>query len=415
MIGEKKREQSRDRDGLHRRRGIWYFGYTDPATQKWHELSTGTANYTEARRVRADKMLELSNGELLSDKRRLKLEAAYDEWVTYAALQSHPNTLRFYRERSRPLLKILGHMRLAEISLATIRHYQQARSFEVSARTVNMEVQVLRNIMTHFGLWRGRLREDYKSLPETSPEIGRALTEVEEARCWEVAKTGAHSMRTYNLHVLLGNTGLRRSELLKLSLAQIDLEKREISVIRKTTKTDAGKRFIPLNTHAMIAAMTLIELAKAKGATKPEHFLFPAYLHRRPNSEETGYDPNQHQTSLRTAWRNFTRKCGLKGLRLHDRRHHFVTLLAESNTPVEAAKSIVGHMSVEMLHHYTHIRDRAKREAVDNIMSANVVQSEQFEAALKNALPRKKRHVGTTSLDFLGDVTQRQGKQPEPR
>ena len=82
-------------------------------------------------------------------------------------------------------------------------------------------------------------------------------------------------MRTYNLHVLLGNTGLRRSELLKLSLAQIDLEKREISVIRKTTKTDAGKRFIPLNTHAMIAAMTLIELAKAKGATKPEHFLFP--------------------------------------------------------------------------------------------------------------------------------------------
>ena len=90
-----------------------------------------------------------------------------------------------------------------------------------------------------------------------------------------------------------------------------------------------------------------------------------------------------------------------------------MTLLAESNTPVEAAKSIVGHMSVEMLHHYTHIRDRAKREAVDNIMSANVVQSGQFEAALKNALPRKKRHVGTTSFDFLGDVTQRQGKQPE--
>ena len=45
-------------------------------------------------------MLELSNGELLSDKRRFKLEAAYDEWVTYAALQSHPNTLDFTESAS---------------------------------------------------------------------------------------------------------------------------------------------------------------------------------------------------------------------------------------------------------------------------------------------------------------------------
>ena len=46
---------TKDRDGLHRRPnklgGIWYFHYRG-ADGRWHEKSTSTANYGEARQKR---------------------------------------------------------------------------------------------------------------------------------------------------------------------------------------------------------------------------------------------------------------------------------------------------------------------------------------------------------------------------
>lgn len=375
-------KRATDRDGLHRRRTVWYFGYRDPATHRWHEISTATTSHVEARHIRAEKMLELNQGLLQSDKIRLRLSTAFEDWLEDASLHYRPSTVRLHKERSKPLLAYLGAMKLAEISLDTVRSYQRMRSKAVSGRTVNMEVQTLRNVMKHFGLWRGRIREDYKCLPENRNSIGRVLSEEEELRCWKIAQSSQFCMRTYNLSVLLGNTGLRRSELLGLRLEQVDLERAEIWVSR--SKTNAGRRFIPLNEHALVAAAMVFELAKCKGAHLPDHFLFPAYLHTRRHSgeERSGYDPEQHQKTFRTAWRNFTRKCGLKGLRAHDRRHHFVTLLAESDVPPEAAMAIVGHMSHEMLRHYTHIRDGLKRIAVGRIDAANAIGTDELKQGI---------------------------------
>lgn len=386
--------KSKDADGLHRRKnksGIgfaWYFGYRDPVDQRWHEVSTGTSDFAEARRVRTRKLAEIEAGILPTNKSKLKLRPAFTDWMEDASLHYEASTVRLHRERSAPLLDLLGHMRLGKISIDTVRSYQRTRAKLVSNRTVNLEVQTLRNVMKHYGTWRGTLREDYCSLPEPKSGVGRVLSDDEEKRCWNVAKTAPNYMRTYNLSVLVGNTGLRRSELLGLHIEQLDLEGGEIWV--RKSKTDAGRRHIPLNEHAIIAATMVLELARERSAVLPEHYLFPANLssHTReddPLFEKRGYDPNQHQKTFRTAWRNFTRKCGLKGLRVHDRRHHFVTLLAEQDVPPEAAMSIVGHMSPEMLRHYTHIRDGVKRAAVKKLEAVQVVSPAELKTAMAAA------------------------------
>jgi intergrase/recombinase len=45
-------------------------------------------------------------------------------------------------------------------------------------------------------------------------------------------------------------------------------------------------------------------------------------------------------------------------------RHHCITKLAEAGVPEQTLMAIAGHVSREMLEHYSHIRMQAKRDAV---------------------------------------------------
>jgi integrase len=93
------------------------------------------------------------------------------------------------------------------------------------------------------------------------------------------------------------------------------------------------------------------------GAAQPDHFVFPA-------CENGHVDPTRPMKTWRTAWRSLTKKAGLKGLRFHDLRHQCITELAESGQSDQTIMSIAGHVSREMLDHYSHIRLEAKRTAL---------------------------------------------------
>jgi len=151
-------------------------------------------------------------------------------------------------------------------------------------------------------------------------------------------------------------------------LADVDPIERTITIRRCTTKTDAGQRLVPLDKAATWALVRLIERARLLGASKPEHYLFPFSRFRQTkyagSSVGRGYDPTRPATSWRSAWESLREKAGLPGLRFHDLRHHCITRLAESGTPDHVIMSIAGHVSRDMLEHYSHIRMEAKRAAV---------------------------------------------------
>jgi hypothetical protein len=58
-------------------------------------------------------------------------------------------------------------------------------------------------------------------------------------------------------------------------------------------------------------------------------------------------------------------KSSTAGFRFHDLRHHAITELAESTASDQTIMSIAGHISPKMLRHYSHIRLKAKRKALD--------------------------------------------------
>ena len=82
-----------------------------------------------------------------------------------------------------------------------------------------------------------------------------------------------------------------------------------------------------------------------------------------PFGRPRAIDPTRPQTSLKTAWRNARAKANVEG-RFHDNRHTFVTDLAESGAGDQVIQDLAGHVSKDMLKHYSHIRTEAKRRAV---------------------------------------------------
>lgn len=53
--------------------------------------------------------------------------------------------------------------------------------------------------------------------------------------------------------------------------------------------------------------------------------------------------------------------------RFHDLRHTTLTKIAEAGVPESTMLALAGHMSRAMLERYSHIRMKAKREAVEAI------------------------------------------------
>jgi len=54
-------------------------------------------------------------------------------------------------------------------------------------------------------------------------------------------------------------------------------------------------------------------------------------------------------------------------LRFHDLRHQAITELAEAGAPDATIEALAGHLSREMMEHYSHVRMAAKREALDRL------------------------------------------------
>jgi integrase len=218
--------------------------------------------------------------------------------------------------------------------------------------------------------------------------IGKALSLAEKLRLLKTAESRPEWQIARLATLLALNTTMRAGEIRGLRWRDVDLMNKVFTVRR--SKTEAGKRVIPLNVDGWAAVLELRERSKLlfSREPEPEWYVFPhAEGLRNP-------DPTKPMSGWRTAWRNLTRliycpACGQKqkpaaicssdqckanihevtsptaGLRFHDLRHHAITELAEGQASEQTIRSIAGHVSQRMLDHYSHIRLDAKRTALD--------------------------------------------------
>jgi integrase len=302
---------SRKRDGLYRRQGeIFAFRYKD-ATGSWREKYTGQTDREVAKKIRSDFLADIENGTLPTHMADWSLEAAREWWLEFRKPRISHSTLDAEQYRLKPLIRILGAIRLKQITNVGLDNYVTKRLAEgIAAWTINKEVLAWSMILKKAKLWR-RVADDYSPLKTQASDIGRALTRNELRRLATVAATDQDWEAAFYGSVLAANTGLRGGEIKKLRIGELDLEHRRLRIRRTSTKTDAGARFVELNHDATEAASRLLMRASLlkPPATKPEHYLLPKNLSRIAHGKDKGgrgYDPAQHQAYWDTAWHSLT-------------------------------------------------------------------------------------------------------------
>ena len=245
---------------------------------------------------------------------------------------------------------------------AVVVAYQNERLSEKAApKTVNDEVGFLLRILGDQGdLLRLRLKKRKLLKLKVGKPIGKAYTAEEKERMLVEARKG-RSPHIYPAIMLALNAGIRDAELKSLTWAQVDLAKGYLTVGK--SKTEAGEgRTIPFNTALSETLREYAEWYEAVfGETRPEWYLFPSGK-PRPS------DPTRPVTTLKTAWNTVREKANVKG-RWHDHRHTLITDLAESGAGDQTIMDIAGHVSKNMLKHYSHIRMQAKREALESLVT----------------------------------------------
>jgi integrase len=365
----------RRRDGLYKRAGVFGFRYKDKQGQ-WREKSTGATDRAEALSFKKKWDEDNENYRLPSDKARWSVAQACTRWVEQHAVRLTSAKAR-KNEQSylRQLLRRLGSKKLIAVTLDDLRDYQTQRRQEVMERPINLELGILVRVLKENHLWRGDLADvasGYKRLSEPESEVGEALSEEALLHLETTASRNADWEVAYCAELLAANTGMRGGEIKKLRMGMVDLGARRIRITRKSTKTDAGARWVELNACALSAASRLYQRAQLLGASTADHFLLPADLSRHTKSTDPlkgrrGFDPTMHQMSWDSAWRNLRKAAGLDKLRFHSMRHTFITRLAEIGVPLEVTQAAVGHMSAAITRHYRHISDNVARAAVEKL------------------------------------------------
>jgi integrase len=253
-----------------------------------------------------------------------------------------------------------------DIADRVVFKYQTDRLSErASPKTTNEEVGFLLRLLSvrQAGALRAQHKQQKKLELKVGKTVGRAYTGEEKNAL--IASTKAPTRRSKGIHLaimLALHAGLRSKEIRTLQWTRFDLEKRMLKV--GETKTDAGTgRTVPMNADLLSAALEYSKWYLGRfGSAKPEWYVFPF-------GKTAGQDPTRPQTTMKTAWGNARANSGVQG-RFHDNRHTFVTDLAESGAGDQVIQDMAGHVSRDMVKHYSHIRTEAKRRAVEKLVAA---------------------------------------------
>lgn len=363
--------------------------------------SAHTQSKTLARKAESARRLQLEMGYngIKEQKRPTLLSVAADEWLRTKA-EKAAKTKIGYEGRLVYVKQRLGRRLVTDIGPDDILDYRRARLSDkvknrtVSNRTVNMEVACLRGILKRAGLW-SRIVEQLPGLKlRENDNVGRALSPEDDRKLLAAVKA-SKAPSLLPLYTIAIDAGLRSAEIKALRHKDLRLEWKngciasgEIVVPR--SKTEAGRlRIVPL-TPAVCSALTMwvarFPKATADSYVFPRHKIAMIKGGQAVLIREIRLDrPVQ---SWMTAWRTALEQAGIH-YRWHDLRHTFVTHLCENPAVSEQTiMALAGHVSRKMLERYSHVRTKAKQEAIralDAARSESLAEGAQNGAQIAEA------------------------------
>lgn len=288
-----------------------------------------------------------------------------------ARMKNGANSVARVRAIWKPLLK----KRMTDITASEIDRLRNKRLADgLQPATVNRDVAALSGVFKHWakvtkaahplaGLETLQVADDETVrylTPDESKRLRLALSERDAAAAaarqsaneWRIGRgypllpeiTGYSDHITPMVLISL-NTGVRQGELFSLAWEQVDLERKNITVLASNAKGNAT-RVIPLNAEAL-AVLTTIKPDPAAGLV----FKSPVTGGRFNN--------------VKKAWAEVTKDAKIPDLRWHDLRHDFASQLVMRGAPLYTVQKLLGHANSKMTMRYAKLAPSTLASAVD--------------------------------------------------
>ena len=263
------------------------------------------------------------------------------------------NTVRAYgRDLAQYDLYLVGrgHKAFAAVTPQEIEAYVASGGW--SAATVARKIASIRSF--HEFLRRRGLAGDNPALPVRAPRRSRPLPDVlaveqVEALLKSPRGESTQSVRDRALLEMAYATGLRASELVALTLEEVDLEEGLVRIVGKRQR----ERIVPFGRKAKETLLRYLEAARPRLARgRGERSVFVTRL-GKPFTR-MGY------------WkllRGYVRAAGIEHpVSPHTLRHSCATHLLEGGCDLRVVQEFLGHRSIETTQIYTHLDRNYLRE-----------------------------------------------------
>ena len=173
----------------------------------------------------------------------------------------------------------------------------------------------------------------------------RFLDDEEREKLLEACKK-SHEPFLYPVVVLAISTGARKSEILNLTWADIDL-KRKVAILHHTKNNE--RRALPLAGVALECVKGLAEFRRID-----TRLLFP---------DESGRKP----ILIRAPWQKALKKAGIEDFKFHDLRHSAASYLAMSGASLAEIAEVLGHKTLQMVKRYSHLSEQHTASVVNRM------------------------------------------------
>ena len=277
----------------------------------------------------------------------------YIERLEQLGSAKRPDTIALEKAMHKSLCSSLGNLRLREISPLLVHNHMAARiKGGASARTVNIEITALRNVLR--SAIKDRLINslpEFERLKELTPKRRCLTTEEVE----HLAKTALEFPRTgqmvHDFIKLMAYSGGRWSETLRIRWQDVDFDQKQLHIGADGLSKNGESRSVDFNTKLEEHLLDM----KSRRAPDSD-FLFPS-----PRRSE---DESPHAMSFNKTIRELRVKAKVPDFTCHLCRHYFASMALMSKVDIHTVASWLGHRDngVLLAKTYSHLLNEHKKE-----------------------------------------------------
>jgi integrase len=257
----------------------------------------------------------------------------------------------------------LGNRKVADIRHADVDALHRKITSHGTPIRANRVMSLISKMFSLAMLWEWRDDNPARGIERNNEArrnrhlVGDELRRLIDALAAYPFQASANAIR------LLLLTGARRGEALAARWDQFDLEEGVWTKPSSHTKQRKEHR-IPLS------AGTRLLLVEIKASAGSSEFLFPA------SRGTVG-----HLTDIKHPWATICKLAGLTGLRTHDLRHSYASILASAGLSLPIIGQLLGHSQSSTTQRYSHLLDDPLRAATDRVGAIVAAAGEDKPAA----------------------------------